>query len=109
MGRPWVRGEPIEHVARAVDPARAQPGHAGAADVAAARTLLRRRGGGAAVRYAGPGTATAIPRTLDPAARVLSPGSAPGAARSDDRARHAHARHVAPDERGRLRRTPPDL
>ena len=89
-----------------VDSETAQPGHAGAADAAAARTRLRRRGGAATLRYAGPGTATTIPRSLDPPPRVPSRRPAPGAARPNDRAWHADARHVAPHECGRLRRAP---
>src|SRR5215211_5798985 len=112
MWRPGAQGKPLERTmeraARAVDPETAQPGHAGAADAATARTRLRRRGGGAALRHAGAGTAAAVPRSLDPPPRVPSPRSAPGAARPDDRARHAHARHIAPDECGRLRRAPHD-
>ena len=60
-------------------------------------------------RVCGPGTATTVPRSLEPPAGIPSRRPAPGVARPDGGPRHADARYVAPAQRGRLRLAPHDL
>src|SRR3954469_3699810 len=80
-----------------------------------ARQMLLQRERGSALEAVerlcgmpGSGTATAIPRSLDPPPGVPARRSAPGAARPNDCARHADARHVASHVCGRLHHAPHD-
>src|SRR5262245_11068973 len=86
------------------DPAPAQPRLAGAADVITTGECLLRDGHRAADGDADPGAETALHRALDTPDRLRPAGLAAGPAAAGHRPWHVDARHVARDERRRLRR-----